>query len=85
VSCRHQSTLKHIRHTAADMSWAPKSYELEDRLSRLEVCCTSLGDDVARLNRRIVALQAQLDHFFAKADGMAFCPTEYQVSARADK
>jgi hypothetical protein len=84
VSSHRQSTVNRARHTA-DMSWAPKSYELEDRLSPLKVCCTSLGDDVVRLNRCIVALQAQLDHFFAKADGMAFCPSEYQVSARVGK
>jgi chaperonin cofactor prefoldin len=58
----------------ADISWGPKSYELEQRLSRLEVSNRSLEEQILLLNRRIAALQAQLDHFFAKAAGVAFRP-----------
>jgi hypothetical protein len=72
VSARRQSTLKRTRHNATDTPSATHSDNLAQRLAALEGCCTRFEQDLARLNRSIVALQAQLDHFFAKADEMAF-------------
>jgi len=45
---------------------APKSVELEQRLSRLEGCCAQLQDHLKMNERHLMALQAQLDHFMAK-------------------
>jgi hypothetical protein len=64
------------------MPSAPHSDKLDQRLAALEGCCTRFEHDLARLNRSIVALQAQLDHFFAKADGMACRPADYYVGQR---
>jgi hypothetical protein len=49
----------------------------------LEDSCARFEQHTAELHRSIVALQAQLDHFFAKADGMAFRPTDCHVGTRA--
>jgi hypothetical protein len=43
-----------------------KTYELEQRLSRLEVCCTGIQDRFTRFERSVAALQAELDHMRAK-------------------
>jgi hypothetical protein len=43
--------------------------ELEQRLARLEVCCAELIDFVKVADKRLTALQAQLDHLTAKLLG----------------
>jgi uncharacterized coiled-coil protein SlyX len=40
--------------------------ELEQRLSRLEGCCTELTADIAIAKKRLAALQAELDHLAAR-------------------
>jgi len=44
---------------------APKSIELEQRLSRLEQSCRALQQESEATRRHLIALQAQLDHFMA--------------------
>jgi len=63
---RRRYTLRPTRWTADDLPIAPKSVELEQRLSRLEVSCAELGEQLKAQQRHFVALQAQLDHFMAK-------------------
>jgi hypothetical protein len=63
---RRQSTLGSPRWTANDLPIAPKTVELEQRLSRLEGCCTALQEQMKGNERHVKALQAQLDHFMAK-------------------
>jgi hypothetical protein len=63
---RRRSTIRQSRWTAADLPIAPKTVELEQRLSRLEGCCATMQDQLAVLLRRLAALQAQLDHVVAK-------------------
>jgi uncharacterized coiled-coil protein SlyX len=45
---------------------APKTVELEQRLSRLEGVCAEMQDQLATLGRRLTALQAQLDYLIAR-------------------
>jgi hypothetical protein len=39
---------------------------LEQRLSRLEICCRDMGETMDLLLKRATALQAQLDYISAK-------------------
>ena len=63
---RRRSTLPTNRWTADDLPIAPKSVELEQRLSRLELCCAELQQQMKTSERHLIALQAQLDHFMAR-------------------
>jgi hypothetical protein len=63
VLSRRFVTIKSRRSTAADFQ---KSFELEQRLSRLEIVLQDLTDELALERRRNLALQAQFDHFIAK-------------------
>jgi hypothetical protein len=63
---RRRSTVRQPRWTADDLGIAPKTVELEQRLSRLEGCCATMQDQLAVILRRLAALQAQLDHVVAK-------------------
>jgi hypothetical protein len=56
VPSRRRSTIKSVRTLAREM---PKSVELEQRVSRVEL-------HLQELTRRVAALQAQLDHLVAK-------------------
>jgi septal ring factor EnvC (AmiA/AmiB activator) len=46
---------------------APKTVELETRISRLEDLVRQLREDLAVMKAREVALQAQLDYLIARA------------------
>jgi len=63
---RRRSTIRPAHWTADDLPIAPKTVELEQRLSRLEGCCATMQDQLAIVLRRLGALQAQLDHLTAK-------------------
>jgi hypothetical protein len=60
------STIRPVRATAKDAPPGLKSLELEQRLSRLEVCCREMQEQLATLLKRMTALQAEFDHFSAK-------------------
>jgi uncharacterized coiled-coil protein SlyX len=45
---------------------APKTVELEQRLSRLEGSCSDMREQLTTLGRRLNALQAQLDYLIAR-------------------
>jgi uncharacterized coiled-coil protein SlyX len=60
---RRRSTLPRIAITASDVS---KSVELETRVGRVEVTIKQLGETVATIERRMFAIQAQLDHIAAR-------------------
>jgi len=61
---RRRSTLKPIRSTGAEFP-KPKSLELETRVARLEILMKDLGAAYDELHRRMVAIQAHLDHIAA--------------------
>jgi uncharacterized coiled-coil protein SlyX len=44
----------------------PKTIELEQRLARAELTITELRETISVLHKRIVSLQAQLDHVVGK-------------------
>jgi len=44
----------------------PKSWELEQRVARLEIDLLELHTTLDLVNRRTIALQAQLDHLLAR-------------------
>jgi hypothetical protein len=62
---RH-STIRATGWTANDLPNAPKSVKLEQRLSRVEVCCAKLQEQLKVYERHLVAVKAQLDHLMAK-------------------
>jgi uncharacterized coiled-coil protein SlyX len=64
VPSLRRSTIKPFRATAHEVP--PKSIELEQRISRLELLVTELVRTTATQTTRITAMQAQLDHLIAK-------------------
>jgi uncharacterized coiled-coil protein SlyX len=64
VSFRRQSTIRAFRAAAHEVP--PKSIELEQRISRLELLVDGLAKTIATQSTRISAMQAQLDHLTAK-------------------
>jgi hypothetical protein len=60
---RRHSTLRPHLATAAE---APKSVELESRIGRLELIVKGLQEELAIRQRREAAMQAQLDHMWAR-------------------
>lgn len=62
-SCR-QYTIR-VRTTARDV---PKSVELEQRVSRLELALKEIREALDVISKRLVALQAHLDHVAARVD-----------------
>ena len=48
------------------MGAAPKSIELETRVARMELILTTLEEAVTVLNKRVIAMQAHLDHITAR-------------------
>jgi len=61
-----RSTILEKRSTASESTSGLKTVELEQRLSRLEICCRDMADTMDLLLKRTTALQAQLDHISAK-------------------
>jgi hypothetical protein len=45
---------------------APKTLELEHRLARIELTCNEFRSALLLMDRRLSAIQAQLDYFAAK-------------------
>jgi hypothetical protein len=66
LSLRSRSTLRQPRWTADDLPIAPKTVELEQRLSRLEGTCADVQEQLRTLAIRLSALQAQLDYLTAR-------------------
>jgi hypothetical protein len=60
---RRYSTERPSPETAADL---PKSVELESRISRLELLTKGLQEEMAIRQRREAAMQAELDHLWAR-------------------
>jgi hypothetical protein len=63
---RRRSTIRPVRESASEVSSAPKTFELEQRISRVEIRCQEILDAVNALKLRNITLQAQLDHVIAK-------------------
>jgi len=61
---RRQSTLRSARRAMA--SELSKSVELEQRVSRLELQLQHIEDVMDLQTKRLVAVQAQLDHLIAR-------------------
>jgi hypothetical protein len=56
----------HETSFAHELSAAPKSVELEQRLARLEICCRDIQAMVELVLKRSMALQAEVDHLNAR-------------------
>jgi len=66
VSPRRRTTIKSGRHHAHETPYqVAKSQELEQRLARLESSYTVLSGGIEFVEKRVAALQAQLDHLTA--------------------
>jgi len=64
---RRRSSVTHAHHVARDNSpQFAKSVELENRLGRLELCCSEFADVLKLLRQQLTALQAHIDHLDAK-------------------
>jgi uncharacterized coiled-coil protein SlyX len=63
LPARRRSTARQIRATASD---AAKSVELESRIGRLEYLVNGLREELALRQRRETAMQAELDHLWAR-------------------
>jgi hypothetical protein len=61
-----RSTINLRMSTANELPAAPKSVELEQRLGRLEICCSQMTALLEVLMKRTTALQAELDFLNAK-------------------
>jgi hypothetical protein len=66
VSRRRYSIVDDRRNTASELTTAPKTVELEQRLSRLEVRCRQMQEQLEISVRKAAALQAELDHLTAR-------------------
>jgi hypothetical protein len=60
---RRHFTLRPLREMATD---AQKSAELESRIGRLELLTKALQEELAIRQRREIAMQAELDHLWAR-------------------
>ena len=65
---RRRSTVRRARATASDFPRGayPKSFELENRVARLELLFKDVRIACEILNKRLTALQAQIDHVTAR-------------------
>ena len=75
--CR-RSSARSVRETASD---APKSVELESRIGRLEYLVNGMREELALRQRREVAMQAELDHLWARVKQLG---TDDEFMAVAD-
>jgi hypothetical protein len=69
VPSRRRSTVKVPHATAREVHEFPKSVELEQRVSRLELRVAELADVLSATTKRTIAMEAQLDHLIAKLTG----------------
>jgi len=63
VAAGRRSTVRNVRASAPEFS---KSFELEQRLGRVEVQLKDVVATIDALNKRTIAMQAQLDHLTAR-------------------
>jgi len=65
---RRRSSITHAQQIARDNSSPQfaKSVELENRLGRLELCCSEFASMLKLLRQQLTALQAQVDHLDAR-------------------
>jgi hypothetical protein len=61
-----KSTIASTRTTANERSFFPKTLELEHRVAKLEARLNDLLAGSDALNKRLMAIQAQLDHLMAR-------------------
>jgi hypothetical protein len=61
-----RSTITSTRTTANELPFFPKTLELEHRVAKLEARLNDLLAGSDALNKRLVAIQAQLDHLVAR-------------------
>jgi len=64
VPSRRETTIPHLFRTTADE--LPKSWELEQRVARLELALRHLQAALDLQTKRTIALQAELDHLVAR-------------------
>lgn len=62
---RRRFTTQMPRSLASEFS-PPKTVELEIRVARLELALDDAKDKIDLMNKRMIALQAQFDHFMAR-------------------
>jgi hypothetical protein len=62
---RRRSSIKQPRASASEF-FLPKSFELEQRLARLEVALKDTRAMCEALTKQVAALQAQSDHLAAR-------------------
>ena len=65
VRPRRRSSTAHPRSTAHELQ-VPKTVELEQRIARVELKLDHAREQLDVTRQRLVSLQAQLDHLFAK-------------------
>jgi chaperonin cofactor prefoldin len=65
VSPRRRTTIKSGRHHAHETPYQVAKQELEQRLARLESSYAVLSGGIEFVEKRVAALQAQLDHLTA--------------------
>jgi peptidoglycan hydrolase CwlO-like protein len=75
MKVRRHSTLSRRPTTANDVSLGRKSDGSEQLLSRLELSCNQLQQQLSAMQRTVSALQAEVDHLGAKIELMAWHPT----------
>jgi hypothetical protein len=83
VSSRRHSTLTALPHVSSALFSATKSFELEQRVSRIETSSNELHQQLATLERCVVGLQAQLDHLLAKSGTVIFRPPHHRPGKKA--
>ena len=66
LTARRRSTVPRVRYTSADSESATKSIELDTRVAGVEVALARLEESINLLNKRVLALQAHLDHVSAR-------------------
>jgi hypothetical protein len=66
LSDRRRSSLRSRRASARELSVQPKTVELEVRVARLELIAAGLKASLDLLAKRVISLQAHLDHISAK-------------------
>jgi len=64
VPSKRQTTIRLFRATADEV---PKSWELEQRVARLELALRALQASLDLQTKRTIALQAELDHLIARS------------------
>jgi chaperonin cofactor prefoldin len=61
-----QHSTRHRPRASAHEIHVPKTVELEQRIARLELKLQRTCDELEQTRQRMTALQARLDHYFAR-------------------